>query len=276
MQRLWNYALEPTYRSYFLTNSYGFRSYENIFAVQKEILFRINKVGERGDLKIVIISIESLLKKAKLHTFFKDLIFPAKDKLRLIKVFETRWKNKKSCKSMQSDIISLLLSNVMLQGIENIICENGLICGLRYSYDLIYVFESNENQSILLIKIKHFLNNKGFDFNPQKIKITKLSDGFDFLNWHFIIANDNKIITYPSKNNWISYKNKIKLTLKTSRYPIYSRIEKINEISKEWFSYHQYCDMSQIKSQLQSLKSWAQKYLKSKTKMTRKQINSFF
>lgn len=271
-----NYALEPTYKSYFLTNSYGFRSYDNFIAVQKEILFRINKIGEKGNLKIIIISIDQVLDKAKLHKFFKDLIFPVKDKLRLIKVFKMGSKNKIYCKLTQNYIESILLSNLALEGIENITCENGFICGLRYNYDLMYVLEAKENENILLIKIKQFLNDKGFDLNSKKIKIIKLSDGFDFLHWHFIITKNNKIITYPSKSNWISYKNKIKSTLKTSRYPIHVRVEKINKISEEWLSYHQYCDMSQIKSQLYSLKSWVQKYLKSKTIMTRKQINCSF
>jgi RNA-directed DNA polymerase len=276
MHRLWSYALEPTYKSYFLTNSYGFRSYENIFDLQKEILFRLNKVGEKGNKKIVTINIDQLLNKEGLHTLLRDLIFPAKDKLRLIKAFEMGWKKKISSKLNQRNILSFLLFNVALQGIENIICENGFICGFRYNFNLIYILEANENEDILLIKIKQFLDNRGFDLNLKKIKIVSLIDGFDFLYWHFTILSNNQIITYPSKNNWMTYKNKIKSTLKTSRYPMPIRIEKINKISKEWFYCHQYCDRSYITSQLYFLKSWFQKYLKSKTKMTRKEINYSF
>ena len=162
-----------------------------------------------------------------------------------------------------------------MQGIENIICENGFICGFRYSYNIIYILEDNENENVLLSKVKQFLNERGFNLNFQNVKISKLNDGFDFLHWHFNLLNNNKIRISPSRNNWITYKNKIKSTLKNSRYPICLRIERLNKISKEWFYYHKYCDMSEIKSQLYSLKTWSQKYLKSKTSMTRKQINSF-
>lgn len=272
-QRLWKYALEPTYKSYFVTNSYGFRSYENIFAVQKEILFRINKLREKENKKIVSITIDPSLNKADFHKVVKDLIFPAKEKLKLIKNFEMGWKNKIFFKLSERNFVSLLLINVALQGIENVICENGFICGIRYDYNVFYIIENNENENILLIKIKQFLNTKGFNLNSQKIKIAKLSDGFDFLHWHFTILTNNKVINYPSKNDWINYKNKIKSTLKNSRYPLYLRIEKINKISKEWFYYHKYCDLSEITLELYSLKVWSQKYLKSKTKMTTKQIN---
>jgi len=143
--------------------------------------------------------------------------------------------------------------------------------GFRYENNVVYILEENANEDILIGRVKNFLQNRNLEFDITKLDITKISDGFNLLEWRFVITPKGKLINYPNKYHWIEYKTKVKLILKNSRYKIQTRIDQVRVIVQEWHNYHQFCDMTQVKSQLYELKIWYSKYMKLYTKIPKEE-----
>jgi len=87
------------------------------------------------------------------------------------------------------------------------------------------------------------------------------------LGWCFIIKPNGRIITYPTKAEWIRHKSDIKFLLKSPVDSTIGRLAKIEQKMKRWYHYHQLCNMPEVRSQIYSLKHWVNRYLRLHTTM---------
>jgi RNA-directed DNA polymerase len=173
-------------------------------------------------------------------------------------------------------LFSFVLVNIALYELETIDSFFGkseqlkyqrLGYGFRYGAHLLYFCQ--DNYIAVLDQLKRVFYMVGIDMTVLNITIVKAQDGFDFLGWRFIIKPNCSVIHYPNKSNWLSYKTKIKLTLRSPKYSIQSRIKTLQYITTKWYLYHRSCQMYKMKSQLYKLKLWCIRYLRAASNMSK-------
>uniref|UniRef100_A0A1D9G4E0 Reverse transcriptase domain-containing protein n=1 Tax=Moorena producens (strain JHB) TaxID=1454205 RepID=A0A1D9G4E0_MOOP1 len=72
-------------------------------------------------------------------------------------------------------VVSPLLANVALDGIE------AIHPSVPYGDDMVIFLKPEHNAEKVLEKIKTFLGERGMEISEEKTKLTKATDGFDFL-----------------------------------------------------------------------------------------------
>ncbi len=59
---------------------------------------------------------------------------------------------------------------------------------------------------------KEFLKSRGLRINEAKTKVSKATDGFDFLGWRFRVNSRGVFKSTPSSENYADIKAKVKAT----------------------------------------------------------------
>ncbi|MEY4047785.1 MAG: hypothetical protein RL284_1336 [Bacteroidota bacterium] len=268
-----NYSLEPVYEAEASNGSYSFRPGRSAYDIQKKIFMQLRAISKTDKTQILRINIENCLDKLdyeKILNFIK-IHKPFKPFLRsVLKVGILNKKNKILEGTAKGKIFYPLLVNIAVNGVEDLLNENRgtdkeIQNGLRYANDILFFLKEEIDLIKLKIEINQFLDNRGLDASEAKIKLVKVTDGFDFLGWRFKVAK-HRVLIYPSKDSFKNMVSKIKYTMKNSKYDITVRLEKIKVIYRDWFIYHRYCNLSEIN--LWSIKKWTCTYLKTNTKMS--------
>ena len=92
--------------------------------------------------------------------------------------------------------------------------------------------------------IQSELGKMGLRLNEAKSKISKSTDGFDFLGWHFYVqANNGKFRCIPSKDSYRKIRKKIKEIVNCSNLSTVEKANKLSSIVRGWRNYHKYCNM---------------------------------
>jgi len=90
-------------------------------------------------------------------------------------------------------VVSPLLANIALNGIEDIHQS------VRYADDMVFVLKPNDNAELILEKISQFLAERGMKVSEKKTKLSRTTDGFDFLGWHFKVQSNGKFRCVPER-----------------------------------------------------------------------------
>lgn len=160
----------------------------------------------------------------------------------------------------QGGIISPLLANVALNGLENIrnhyparVTENGIrfstkINCIRFADDFIFTAQSEKISQEILEKVKEFLIPRGLSIHPGKSRIVNISKGFDFLGFSIskhprskVSRNQkgygkNILVIKPTQKNCVKFRHKVKLILKSTRNPK-ELVTKLNPVTRGWSNY---------------------------------------
>jgi RNA-directed DNA polymerase len=147
----------------------------------------------------------------------------------------------------QGGVISPLLANVVLNGIENIHPST------RYADDMIFYLKPEDNKIKILEKVEKHLEQLGLSINKEKTKISKTTDGFDFLGWHIFSQKNGKIKITPSSDNYKKLKEKVLNYLEDPKLSVETKVTKIAPIVRGWRNYHKYCDINNSKHTLWNL-----------------------
>nr|BDA99065.1 reverse transcriptase [Rhodomonas sp. NIES-2332] len=280
VQCIWKYALEPTYLHrwpiYYDESNIIVSNYAS--TMQKKILLNLTS----KHTKIIKIVVNNFWDSSKYQILISRLVFPLKYKTGLIRALRVGILDDiGSALRSANSIIGRLLVNILLDSLENldynfdknIIAndKNKSFLSFRHENHIIYMLNSDDNPNKFLKRIHTILHKNGLNLIDNSI--TESTDGFDFLSWHFVLKNDGTATSYPSNTNWLIYKNKIKFIFKNSQYNIPARIEQIKFIVKQWYQYHRHCEISQMNSQIYSLKHWCRWYMRNNTKIDRSEIN---
>jgi hypothetical protein len=281
----WTRPLNPTYKATFSCESHRFRPGKNQWNLQKAISIWVNKLSPSFKAKIFKMEIDSRFDKMDHNLLMKELVLPQKNKIGIFRILKTGFSDRNVLNSNEKitrKALNPFLGNLTLHEVENLNESKNFQkqvlkpkCyfskGFRYANNVIYILEENENEDVLIGRIKKFLKNRSLELNITKLDITKIADGFNLLEWRFRITKKGKLISYPHKHHWIAYKTKVKFILKNSRYKIQTRIDQVKVIIQKWHNYHKFCDMTQVKSQLYELKIWYSKYIKMYTKIPKEE-----
>src|SRR3990170_935575 len=187
----------------------------------------------------------------------------------------------------QGGIISPILANITLDGIENIITDKyhrnscGNINGnhaakfkvnfVRYADDFIVTAKSEEIAKEVKELIKDFLKGRGLELSDEKTIITHIDNGFVFLGWNFR-KYKGKLLIKPSKKSIDKVSEKISNIIKKGKaWPQEVLIDSLNPVIIGWSNYHQSVVSKEIFHKLDSriwnmLWHWAKRRHNGKSK----------
>ncbi len=280
-QCLLKYAAEPAYEATAGRWSYGFRPGRCTADAQKLIFSNLNSSCYGRDKKILETDISKCFDEIDHKVMLNGVILPkeALEGLRRAVKAGVRGEYPSSIKGTpQGGVISPLLANIALDGFENLGSDqwkgsrrNGsLIRGIRYADDAVFICKPSANIQKLRQDMDKFLESRGLRINEAKTKVSKATDGFDFLGWRFRTNSRGVFKSTPSSENYADIKAKVKTTWK-SRATTEARLKKIEAQVRGWRQYHKYCDMS--KHTLWSLSHWIWRKLRAeKRRMDQKAV----
>lgn len=259
VQAVYHMAVDPVVEQYSDINSFGFRKYRG---TQDAVNYLRNYMDKSYSPRWVLeADISKCFDKID-HNFLIENT-PICDKhvlkewLKCGVMAERVW-NKTEEGTPQGGIISPMLCNVALNGLENVIkraascfagkrCSRGqspLIKVVRYADDVVITGKDN----IVLLdckeKMKEFLAVRGLTLNDSKTKIVKIEDGIDFLgfnirrqpwNWfkNTVTTQKDVLVIKPSKKGTINFLKKIRDTIKQFNN-ITDIANKLNPILRGW------------------------------------------
>ncbi|NEO66825.1 MAG: RNA-dependent DNA polymerase, partial [Moorea sp. SIO4G2] len=163
--------------------------------------------------------------------------------------------------------VSPLLANVALNGIEDIHTS------LRYADDMVFILKPKDNAEKILQKVKDFLAERGMEISEEKTKLTKATNGFDFLGWKFRVRTNGKFTCIPSGENHRNIRQKIKAVVNNSNYGAKVKAKKLAPIVRGWRNYHSSCDMSSSRDNLWFIAKTANRKFRKEKKINRYQAN---
>jgi RNA-directed DNA polymerase len=262
MQSLYAMALEPIAEATGDRTSFGFRKFRSAHDACEQVFVCTCKENSpewilEGDIKGCFDNIS--------HQWLTDYILMDKSILKqFLKagyVFEHQLFPTEAG-TPQGGIISPILANITLDGIEKILEDkyhtnkSGRINSnhaakykvnfSRYADDFIVTAKTEEIAKEVKELIKVFLKDRGLELSEEKTLITHIKDGFDFLGWNFRKYN-GKLLVKPSKKSIDKITEKISNTIdsgKTWKQEVL--IDTLNPIITGWANYHRSVVSSEI------------------------------
>jgi RNA-directed DNA polymerase len=283
-QCLLKYALEPAAEAMFNARSYGFRPGRGCHDVQKLLFSNLNGGQANGMSKRILeLDIEKCFDKIDHKFLMQSVQLPKAAKQGIFRAIKAGVKGEfpiSDSGTPQGGVISPLLANIVLHGLENVGHELrykikgkniDTIRGFRYADDVVFLLKPEDNPETLRQHIDIFLETRGLKVKEAKTKIVHSTDSFDFLGWNFAVTTKGKFISTPSQKSVKGIKAKVKEVMKDSRFTLEQRIDKCGAMVRGWRNYHRFCDMSQ--HNLWSIAYWTWKFIRKQGRYNRTQTN---
>lgn len=133
----------------------------------------------------------------------------------------------------QGAVISPLLANLYLHPLDQEMIRRGWAT-VRYADDLVVLCRTGEAADRVLVFLREWTAAAGLALHPTKTRIVDaLSEGFDFLGWHF--RGGSK---WPRKKSLQKLQDKLRpLTKRTSGKSLSEILAKVNPILRGWHGY---------------------------------------
>jgi len=258
---LLKYAAEPAYEATAGERSYGFRLGRSTHDAQKYIFLNLCS-HKNGKNKVILeTDISKCFDKISHKAMLDGVVLPkeAKKGLKLAIRAGVKGEYPSSIEGTpQGGVISPLLANIALDGFENLGSnqwekgrKRALIRGIRYADDAIFICKPGVDIQKLRCDIGEWLTLRGLKINKAKTKVSKATEGFDFLGWHFRVNSKGTFKSTPDQESHRRIQEKIKQTWKNTGVPDKSgkkrdpesRLKAIGSKVRGWRNYNRYCDM---------------------------------
>ncbi|NEO66172.1 MAG: RNA-dependent DNA polymerase, partial [Moorea sp. SIO4G2] len=269
-QCLVKFALEPAHEATFSAYSYGFRTGRCAQDVQKGVYQQLKGTKKKANIlkRIIELDIKKCFDRISHKSIMDSLIAPASTKLGIYRCLKVGVNpNFPEQGTPQGGVISPLLANIALDGIEEIHTS------LRYADDMVIFLKPKDNAEEVLSKIKNFLAERGMEINEEKTKLTKSTDGFDFLGWRFRVQQNGKFRSIPSVENFKKLRDKVKAIINNSNYGAKVKAKKLAPIVRGWRNYHSSCDMNDSRNSLWFIRNTANRKFRKEKKVSRYRAN---
>ncbi|NEO82479.1 reverse transcriptase domain-containing protein [Moorena sp. SIO4G3] len=267
-QCLVKYALEPAHEATFHARSYGFRTGRSAQDAQKQVFQNLKSSCNGITKRVIELDIKKCFDRISHKSIMDRLLAPANLKIGLLRCLKAG-----ICPEFpeqgtpQGGVVSPLLANIALDGIEDIHPS------VRYADDMVIFLKPKDDAEKVLRKVEKFLDERGLEISQQKTKITKTTDGFDFLGWHMRVKQNGKFHCTPSVDNHRKIREKIKAVVNNSNYGAKVKAKKLAPIVKGWRNYHKWCDMDSSRDSLWFMKKAANRKFRKEKKTNRYQAN---
>ena len=136
--------------------------------------------------------------------------------------------------SPQGAVISPLLSNIYLNGLDWKMAQNGLEM-VRYADDFVVLCANREQAQKALEQISQWVEENGLKLHPTKTRLVDASQrgGFDFLGYHF-----ERGTKWPHKKSLDKLKDTIRIkTRRNNGRSMKAICRDLNRSLKGWFEY---------------------------------------
>ena len=231
-------AVEPAHEAGFNARSYGFRPGRSTQDAQKLIFLNLRSTVNGREKRILELDIEKCFDRINHSTILSKLIAPTSIKRGILRCLKAgvnpEYPDQGTC---QGGVISPLLANVALNGIEKIHPS------VRYADDMVFFLRPENDAENLTEEISNFLAQRGLNISQKKTKLTATTDGFNLLGWHFKVQRNGKFRSTPSEENYKAFRKKVKIIVNSSNYGTAEKAKKLAPIVRGWRNYHRYCKM---------------------------------
>ena len=245
-------VIEPIFEANFLECSHGFRpgrsAHDAIRVIDRHITFK----GQTIVLDADIVGFFDNIRQDILIELVKRRISDPRV-LKLILMWleagvmeEGKYIEGDGFGTPQGGVISPLLSNIYLHSFDKMFKMSGIPGTLvRYADDLVVLLWRNSKK--VLKQIERMLGRLGLKLHPEKTRVVRAEDGFDFLGIHFrlvpvIMKNatvKNYCALWPSDKSTKRIKERIKEVI-GRRYSLSleEMIRELNPVLRGWDNYH--------------------------------------
>jgi len=245
-------VIEPIFEANFLPCSYGCRPKKSqhmaIRQVQKAITFDKQTIVIDADIKGFYENIRHDILMGLLRRRISDrrILKLIRGWLKAGVMDEGVYIPSDDTGTPQGGVISPLLSNIYLHSFDKMF-QIAKIPGtlVRFADDLVIVLWRNGEQ--VLEKVRAMLRRLGLELHPDKTRIVRAVDGFDFLGVHFRLRPVRKpnpkvrfsCRIWPSDRSVMRIKQKIKEKI-GRRYgmSLEEMIKELNPVLRGWNNYH--------------------------------------
>ena len=263
-QCLAKYALEPAHEATFHARSYGFRTGRSAHDAQKYLYLNLNSRCNGIDKRVIELDIEKCFDRINHSAIMDNLIAPAGLKRGIFRCLKAGTNiGFPDQGTPQGGVISPLLANIALNGIEDIHSS------VRYADDMVIILKPKDNAEIILHRISKFLADRGMKISGRKTKVTATTNGFDFLGWHFKVQKNGRFLSTPSVENFKAFRKKVKHIVNNSNYGATIKAEKLAPVVRGWRNYHRHCKMKGGRNNLWFINRRAFTVFNKETKQTR-------
>nr|AKL78973.1 ycf13 [Euglena viridis] len=254
------FSLQPAHEAIFHPSNYGFRLSYSIYDIQNIFSLNLNRRSLGLQKRILVFSLEKSFSFFSHDFLIQKLIAPRSIKLGIFRLLKKGFLLGFEEEKIQGHSLSNLLSNVLLDGIENI--HN---C-IHFGHSLVYFLKPFHNENIIVNRVKSFLLNLGLNLTKLTISLTNSQFGFDFLGWHFKVFRNGKFLSTPSVVNYQNFLKRIKHIINNSNYGSNVKASKLYPVIKEWKLYHMFSSMHSARFSLFFVKKRAFKIFNSESK----------
>lgn len=291
-QVLCKLALEPQWEARFEANSYGFRpgrtTHDAIEAIYLNLHTNIDKYVFEADLRkcFDMINHETLLNKLDTFPLMKEQI-SAWLKAGIFDEYASTPKVTSPTEgTLQGDVISPLLANIALHGLENHLLD--FVSGrkmpkphpnaargsrakrtalgiIRYADDFVIIHRNLEILKLVIEETKKWLSDIGLFILEEKSALRLASQTFKFLGFQIAyvkVQNKFRVKITPSKENISRITSKTKSIIQTNKAAsAYELISKLRPVLIGWGNYFQFCECKEAFSNVdnivyQQIRAW--------------------
>jgi len=290
-------ALEPQWEAKFEPNSYGFRpgrsAHDAIEAIYLNLHHNVDKLVFDADIRKCFdrINHKALLNKLETFPLMQHQVL-AWLKAGVMNEYAKTDKRSNSNMGTQGSIISPLLVNVALHGLENHLLNFvqrtmpkphrnaangtsppyplGLVPGstkakrsalgiVRYADDFVIIHRNKEIMYRVMEETKIWLRNIGLEISEEKSGLRLASQSFSFLGFTVVYVRNKtskkfKVKIVPSKNNIQKLTQKVKFILDQNKATSsYQLIGILRPIIIEWGNYFQFCECKETFSKVDNV-----------------------
>jgi RNA-directed DNA polymerase len=245
-------VIEPIFEANFLDCSHGFRpersAHDAIRVIDKTITFKGQAIVIDADITGFFDNIrhDILLKLVE-----RRIADPRV--LRLIRMWleagvmeEGKYIETNGLGTPQGGVISPLLSNIYLHAFDKMFQLSGIPGTLvRYADDFVILLRRNGKK--VLRQIERMLGRLGLKLHPEKTRVVRAEDGFDFLGIHFCLSPVRKknaelkmyCALWPSDRSIKRIKERVRNVM-GRRYglSLEELIDVLNPVIRGWNNYH--------------------------------------
>lgn len=292
-QALAKLALEPEWEAKFEPNSYGFRPgrscHDAIEAIFQFLCHKNPKWVFNADIRKCFDTIEHDALLRKLNTFPKmETQVAAWLKAGVLEGYANNPKDVEATLqgTPQGGIVSPLLANIALHGLENNLKEfvsklpgkpvptanpgkAAKVSALgiaRYADDFVITHANKEILEKCIEETRLFLSGVGLVLSEEKSSLRDCREGFQFLGFHIIQIlrkGSYAVKVYPARKNQAKFLLKVRSVIQGGKaLSSYELIERLSPVIGGWARYYQYCECSEVFTQMsylvfQKLRAWA-------------------
>lgn len=235
-------ALEPICEARFETHSYGFRPGRSCHDAVEQCWSRLNRRSK--DRWVLDADIKSAFGTIN-HNFILAALGFLPGKALIKEWLEAGYLEEATFHDtttgvQQGGVVSPVLANLALDGMQQLIAGFGNFGFIRYADDFVITARRKEDLLVLRPHIEAWLLERGLELHPDKTKIVHIQTGFDFLGFN-IRHYRGSCLVKPQKKKVFAFLQRIRLWLKQhSQVTPDVAVRYLNPLLNGWSMYYRH------------------------------------